>query len=104
MERLPRFIKVVVGDIKNSNHYVLQTIVQGNRTELIKYLIANGVETRIRHDFLIPNLTPFLQDPRLDLDRAEVLVNQTLCLPLHNKMSTEDVKYICDLICNFYEE
>ena len=103
IDDLPPFIRVVVNDVNYSNHYVMQTLVPGNRKELIDYLYLQGIETKIRHNFLISNLPPFANDPKLNLDVSSDLISSSLCLPLHNNMSTNDVEHICRTISNFYK-
>ena len=102
MEELPELIRVVIEKLEQSNHYVLQTILPGNRKQLINYLQKNDVESKIRHNFLIPDLKPFMVDKKMNLNNSRKLVEKTLCLPLHNRMDINDVKRVCSLVSNFY--
>ena len=85
----------------SSNHYCYQTI-SDCRDDLKKWLEDRGVEVRIRHDFLIPDHPVFHGvDSRIPLARS--LVSKTLCLPMHENLSDEQIAHVVSVTKSFFE-
>ena len=102
-EHLPEEIISVTQNYQNSNHYCFQIILPSHRDELMKYLIQNNVEVKIRHDFLISEQKNFEDCEKESLTNAKTLVKKIICLPLHNNLTNDDVRFISDLITKFYK-
>lgn len=99
---LPWQIKVLEADLGcKENHYVLQTFSK-SRDQLLEYLNSNGIEARIRHNFLIYDHPIFGEYSPDDLVERKFL-DEILCLPLHENLSFEDVNFICSKVNEFYE-
>jgi dTDP-4-amino-4,6-dideoxygalactose transaminase len=79
--------------------YVIQTEM---RDDLKLYLEEFGIETKVRHKPLMPDQPAYSNLPYTHLPNARKLVNQILSLPLHKKMTVEDVNYVSDTIVKFF--
>jgi dTDP-4-amino-4,6-dideoxygalactose transaminase len=93
-DSLSKHIRSVTRNVEQSNHYCYQTISEG-RDRLKTVLSKRGVEARIRHDLLIPE-HPALRghfEPA-DLTVARDMNSKSLCLPMHENLSLEDVEYV----------
>lgn len=100
MKYLPPHVKSVTDDNLRSNHYVYQVVCEC-RDELMSYLAKVGIETRIRHNFLITD-HPVFNHHSQEFPSARKLLPKILCLPIHDKLAQEDVVYVCEHINNFY--
>jgi dTDP-4-amino-4,6-dideoxygalactose transaminase len=100
INELSEFIKPVTENIERSNHYCFQAICD-ERDSLLKYLSANGIEARVRHSALIPE-HPILNIGAPDIPNARLLVDKTICLPMHAKLNNEDISRIIGSVKSFY--
>ena len=82
--------------------YYTYTIAASRRQELQAHLTAHGIETKVRHPILMPRHTAYrhLETPALPL--AERLVQEILCLPAHEGLTSEETEYIAECIRRFY--
>lgn len=86
-------IKVLNGP---ENVYWLCTVLVENRDAFRAHLTAHGIESSTvqnRND-----LYAIFGGKRQNLPNMNKLENEYLCLPLHNHMTIEDVRYICGII------
>ncbi len=76
-------------------------ITTSSRDELASFLREHGIEPR---GFFHPmHLQPKLRtDPPQSLPVSESLSKTGLCLPVHQHISNDDTKYICEVIRSFY--
>lgn len=81
------------------SHYLFW-IQTSKRDELAVYLKANGVYTTFRYYPL--HMTNFYRDGNR-YPGAEAAANNTLLLPLHQGLSTNDVFRVIELVRKFYE-
>ena len=79
------------------------TIIANERDNLKKFLEKKGIETKIKHSILMPHQPAYKNLPKFNLPVAENLVEKILCLPIHEKLSARDLKYIVNSIKQFYE-
>jgi len=78
----------------------------GTRDRLIKYLAERGIQTSIKYPTLIP-MTPAYRMGNYSGKlwyNARGLTDNTLCLPMHHKLSLQDVKYISENVLEFYTQ
>jgi len=73
-----------------------------HRDALNDYLNANGVESRIRHPLLVSNQVVHEHSIKFPMPRAEKMVGETLCLPIHNNITTHEILFVCKKISDFY--
>ena len=87
---------------ENSNHYCYQ-IICDNRDDLIGHLNQSHIETRIRHNFIIPDLPVFERFNSGNFPVARSLVSRSLCLPIHNNMASSDVSKVIECVSSFFK-
>ena len=81
--------------------YVIR-VKANQRNKLIKYLKINGIETKIQHNKLIYNHSGLKKfNKRYITFKGEQLKKEILCLPIHEKLTPRDIKYICSKINSF---
>jgi dTDP-4-amino-4,6-dideoxygalactose transaminase len=81
--------------------YYTYTIRSPRRDALRAHLEALGIETKIHHPILMPHQPAYRNAVRGEFRRAEQLVRQVLCIPMHEKLSGADVYYVADGIRSF---
>jgi dTDP-4-amino-4,6-dideoxygalactose transaminase len=77
------------------------TILADRRDELMDYLLSYNIETKIQHPVLMPHQKPYLQcmsETRV----AKELSNKYLCLPIHEKLTEDQIAYVSEKINEFY--
>lgn len=97
-------LKIVKPDNLNNSNFHLFVIRAKKRDKLMGYLKRSGVQTLIHFPKIIPD-QPFLKPEygKLSLPNARKFVKEILSLPLHPKMTIDEVDYISKLIKSFYE-
>jgi len=93
VENLPKHMRCVCG-----GSYWLMAIITKDRDDIIEYLRVNGVEcdlVQLRNDIF-----KAFGGARQDLPNMNRLESEYMYLPLHSKVTVEDIKYICKLLCD----
>lgn len=86
---------------KDSRHsYFTYCIRAKDRDNLAKFLLDNNVYTTLRYHPLHMNSLYGQED--IYLKNSEILNEEALSLPIHPRLSDDDVFYICDLIKKFH--
>ena len=92
-------------DFKSSGHLLLcrfRIIDEGKRNELINYLATKGISTNVHYKPL-----PMLQAYKClgfevnDYPNSYQAFRSEITLPLHTRLSVEDVRYICNHVNKF---
>ena len=91
-----------VGKNENAGRYSFPILVK-NREKLIKYLESKNIETKIWHLPIIPEAPAIQKYDMKDTPKAKKLMKLILCLPLHEKLTDEQVDYTIHHINSFYE-
>jgi dTDP-4-amino-4,6-dideoxygalactose transaminase len=78
------------------------TIRADRRDELKKYLEAHDVETKIQHPYLMPEQPAYKEHARGEFLRAKALQQRFLCLPIHEKLTEQHIKYVVTSVRQFY--
>lgn len=96
-------IEIVLPKNLTDSNFHLFVIKVKDRNKLINYLDKNGIQTLIHFPALIPD-QPFLKSKYslLSVPVARKFVKRCLSLPLHPKMSPEDIDFICSKIQQFF--
>lgn len=81
--------------------YYIYTIRTPHRDALMAFLTERGVETKIRHPYLMPEQPAYRHNNRGEYVNAQRLIKQILCLPIHEKLSVADVEYVADCVREF---
>ena len=86
-----------------SNYYDY-VIVCENRDGLRQYLEFRGIETKVKHPLLMPDHPAYKGSGAMNIPIATELVKKIISLPLHEKMTNENVDYVCSSINEFYHD
>lgn len=97
---LPPQVRPITNYPEGSNFYVMQTICE-DRDGLMNYLATKGVETRVRHEPLISAHPIFASDSR-PTPNALRLSKASLCLPMHENLTSDQVEHVCQSTLDFY--
>ncbi len=92
-KNLPKKIRCIYG-----GSYWLMAIITKDRNEIIDYLRGNGVEcdlVQLRNDIF-----KVFGGTKQDLSNMNRLENEYLYLPLNPKVTIDNVKTICKLLCD----
>lgn len=88
-------------DYQKSSHYMyhIQTKIPADRDRLATYLRQNGIYTTFRYYPL--HWVDLYAQKSQRLPNAEAAALCTLCLPIHQSLSDEEVEFICKKILSF---
>ena len=90
---------VTIPDGCESSRWLYQLIVE-DRDELLNYMAKNGVECGIHYP---DNTLYWMYADQYGICKNSLyLSNHLISLPLHLKLTNDDVIYIASLIKNFY--
>ncbi len=78
------------------------TIRTPRRDELRRYLERLGIESRIQHPVLMNDQPAFQGKVRGSSPRAARLIQEVLCIPVHEKLSDEDQSFVIDAFKEFF--
>ena len=84
------------------NVYFTFTIVCDRRDELKEFLVSRGVEAAVKHPLLMPDQPAHADLPKPHIPNARRLVERILTLPVHEKLTVDQIDYVCDCIVDFY--
>jgi len=78
------------------------TVVAERRDALLRHLQTRGVEAKIKHPLLMPDQPAYAHLPRPRVPRAHHLVHRIITLPVHEKLTEDQIDYVSDCIEEFY--
>jgi dTDP-4-amino-4,6-dideoxygalactose transaminase len=78
------------------------TIRTARRDDLRNYLMTRGIETSVQHPIIINDQPAFQGKVRGYSPRAAKLVNEIICLPAHEKLTSEDQTYVIEAVKSFF--
>lgn len=81
--------------------YYTYTVRTELRDNLKAFLEDNGIETKIQHPILMGDQKPFVRSRRVDR-HAQKLKGEILSLPIHEKLTQDQIFYTCQLIEKFF--
>lgn len=102
LSELKYIIALPIEDKDQLQVYYTYTLRAEKRDKLKKFLKSRGIETKIQHPFLIPDQPVYKNNPRDKLTNAQKIVKEILCLPVHEKMTTQNMVYVTQNIKGFY--
>lgn len=75
------------------------------RSELIKFLIENEIETSIHYPTPLPYMNAYkhLGYKESDFPNLNLIKDEILSLPIYPELNEEMVKYVCEKIIHFYK-
>jgi len=71
------------------------------RDDLRNYLYQHKIETGVHYPYLIYQQQPYLSFAK-KLPKAEKMVKEIISLPMHNKLTFDDVMYVANTIRSFF--
>jgi dTDP-4-amino-4,6-dideoxygalactose transaminase len=99
-EVLHEFVTVPATDERHKDVFYTFTIRSSQRDYLRKHLEERGIETKIQHPLLMPQ-QPAYTGSRGQWAQAERLLNQVLCIPIHEKLTQDQLEYVADAVTAF---
>ena len=87
---------------KSVHAWYSYTIIAEKRDELMQFLTAKGVETKIYHPILMPYHTAYKGKFTCSIPVAEDLVKKILALPNEDHLNQAQIQYVIDCIKEFY--
>jgi dTDP-4-amino-4,6-dideoxygalactose transaminase len=78
--------------------YFSMTVTVDRRDTLLQFLRSKGVEAAIKHPILMPDQPAHRDLPVPNIPNARRLVDRIITLPLHNKMTTDQIDYVCEYV------
>lgn len=81
--------------------YYTYTIRTPKRDALKAFLEQQGIETKIQHPFLMPQHPVYRGKTPGSFPKAEKLVQEVLCLPVHEKLTQSETAYVADQVVKF---
>lgn len=100
-ELLADVVRVPPPDDRGTNAYFDYTIVCEDRDKLEAALIADGIEVKVRHRLLLtqqPGYPPVIGS----VPNAERLVQGILSLPIHEKLTDDEIDIVIAAVRRFY--
>ena len=92
--------KVNKGEIHGRYIYIMAC---KKRDGLRKYLLNNGVENKVFYSPLVCDAKVYRNSlNKINIPVARRLLNQSLSIPLHEKMTMKQTKYVIDTIYSYY--
>lgn len=82
--------------------YFSYTIRSEKRDNLMGFLGSKGIETQIQHPYLMPQQPAYRENVRGEFRNAEELIKKVLCIPVHEKLTMDEVDYVASSIKEFY--
>ena len=101
-ERLSSLVKVPLETVNEKDVFYTYQIQTTKRDALKQFLEKNGVEVKIQHPFLMCEQPVYQKFLRVPVRRAEKIVQEILCLPIHEKLSMQEAEYVIDRIKSFF--
>jgi dTDP-4-amino-4,6-dideoxygalactose transaminase len=97
-------VTVPVEDDANTHVYHLYVIQVPDRDELREYLDKNGVDTGIHYPTPAHKHPPIVADcGETTVEFVEQLCDNIVSLPIHPRITEEEISYVCELIEEYYE-
>ena len=84
----------VATDGDRSHVFFDYKVLVERRDEIQQSLLERGIETKVKHPILMPDQPAYRHLPRPEIPNARRLVDRILSLPLHEKLTAEDVETV----------
>lgn len=79
------------------------TIQVNNRNQLLKYLNSKGIEARVKHPILVSDQIAYKKYKKANLSNANKIIKKIISLPINDKMTNEEVRYVIQMVNRFYK-
>ena len=101
--RLQGIVEIPLEEPNCTDSYYTYTIKCDKRDELKTFLESRGVETKIQHPALMPEQPVYQGKTKGDYPHAQKIVKQILSIPCNEKITNNQVDYVCDQIIEFFK-
>lgn len=101
-ERLRDVVTVPPPVLDGVSAYFDYTIVCQDRDRLEQALLAEGIEVKVRHRLLLTQQPGYPKTAGPPVPNAERLAAGILSLPIHEKLTADDVTIVVDAVRRFY--
>ena len=91
--------KIRKGEVHGRYSYIMAC---KKRNSLRKYLLNNGIENKVFYSPLACDAEVYKNTNRINVPVARSLLNQSISIPLHEKMTFEQANYVVNTIRRFY--
>ncbi|MBN3582939.1 DegT/DnrJ/EryC1/StrS family aminotransferase [Algoriphagus aestuarii] len=95
-------IKLPIGILKEDHNAHLFVIQSKKRDSLQKFLVENGIGTAIHYPQILPDLEPFRCKGKFQ--NARRISQEGLSLPLNPWMKRNEIDFVIQKICEFFEK
>lgn len=89
-------------DVNNSWHQFTIRVKNGQRDELKSYLKLKNIDSMVYYPKVLNQQEAYLKF-KGNYPVSETLTNEVLSLPVHDRLTPEQVNYICNTIKEFYD-
>ena len=100
LETVPELLRPPEALATDRHSYFTYAIQVPQRDELARFLLDRGIYTTLRYQPL--HHLPIFEQRWRDLPNSDALNQRALSIPLHPRMTLEDVLLVCDRIKEFY--
>ena len=102
-EALQDVVRVPVEQSYERDVYYTYQIQTPKRDALKQFLEERGIETKIQHPFLMCQQSIYQKYLHIPVVRAEKIVKEILCLPMHEKLSLPEQQHVIDSVMSFFD-
>ncbi len=99
---LAPFVRVPMELPNERDIYYTYQIRTPHRDALKLYLEERGIEVKIQHPILMSK-QPIYEKLTCDSSRAEKIVQEILCLPIHEKLVESQLHYVAESVADFFQ-
>jgi dTDP-4-amino-4,6-dideoxygalactose transaminase len=100
-DELSEYVKVPIEKSYEKDVFYTYTIRSSRRDDLKAFLEKAGIETKIQHQLLMPQQPAYKTNVRGFFEKADKIVKEVLCIPIHEKLQDEQIKYVIATIKKF---
>lgn len=97
-------VQVPVSEPNERHVYYTFTILAEDRDQLLEYLHKKGIEAKLRDPVLMPEQPYYRGTAGGSFPIAKKLSAQALSLPMHEKLSLDDVLFVIDATRKFFQQ
>ena len=103
-DRLSGFCTLPQNDLDSEQVYYTYTLQTSKRDALEAYLGSLGIETKVQHRLLMPEAPAYKPSARGHYPNALTLSKQILSIPVHEKLTNEQLHSVADSIVRFMKK
>ncbi len=101
-QKLTRSVRTPVEKPNERDIYYTYQIQTAQRDALKQFLEERGIEVKIQHPLLMCEQPLYAPNLRMPVPNAKRLVQQILCLPMHEKLSDDELQHVVDTVNRFF--